>query len=212
MHPQTHWAEMASLLLYKIAAGIGTLAVASGFFLTVDLTKTISLGSILVGALVVVLAGVFTLRNNMRSFWKDLAEQRDAEVTELQKDLKAKEEEMAAFALAQQELRHELKAELDAAKLLLEGERAKTDLSALLSHMNEQHREVVAYLKDTQTNGIALITVALQGMSDRIEAGLTYSRAGQNDQEKLLKQMLEALTDLLARTPKPAAAASKLTP
>jgi Flp pilus assembly pilin Flp len=52
---------------------------------SVSFSNTIGLGSIITAAIVVVAAGVFTLRNNLKSFWKTLAEERGEQVKVLKR-------------------------------------------------------------------------------------------------------------------------------
>src|SRR5215471_475232 len=130
-----------SFLLPKGWIGFATCGAAGGA-LAADLhfSDTITVGSIIVAALVIVLSGLFTLRNNLRSFWHDLAEERMAEIEALQTRLKEREEEIARDREAargelakhteeQRTLRHELKNEIAALNAQLTVAHARTDLS-----------------------------------------------------------------------------------
>src|SRR4051812_33288581 len=86
-----------------LALGIGSLIAQATF------SSTIGLGSIIVGMLVVILWGVFSLRDHRNSGWKDLYEQEREKNTN---HLEEKEVERVA--------RHEVKDELAATRALLE--------------------------------------------------------------------------------------------
>lgn len=101
---------------------------------------TITLGSVVIAAVVAVLGGIFTLRNNLKSFWRDLAEERAEQIKSLEERLKTSTEalveaqinhtkEMASFAEEQREVRHQLKTELATTKGQLEVEKAKHDFT-----------------------------------------------------------------------------------
>ena len=136
---------------------IGFLMVfAGGSALAVDLhfSDTITIGSIIVAALVIVLSGLFTLRNNLRSFWHDLAEERLAEIQSLHAHLAEREQEIERDREAAREtlekqteeqrlIRHELKNEVAALHATLRVEQAKTDLSALMKQLGDQHIEAM---------------------------------------------------------------------
>lgn len=127
----------------------------------IHFSNTITSGSIIVSCFVIVLAGVFTLRNNLRSFWKGLAEERAEQIVSLEEHLKERnaqiealqketKESLMAFAEEQRIVRHELKNQLAAAQASLQVEQAKTDLSALAGQLSslanqlaEQHLEAM---------------------------------------------------------------------
>jgi len=136
---------------YLLAAGIG---IASTFLANVAFSNTITTGALITAALVVVLSGIFTFRNNMRTFWKNLADEREAQIEQLEAHLaeanqKLHEQELkaaadlAAFSDEQRALRHELKNELAAVNATLTVERAKTDLTALMEQLGTQHKEAM---------------------------------------------------------------------
>jgi hypothetical protein len=142
------------LLAPKGLSIFGWVTALLGLIASVQFTNTITVGSILTAALVIVLGGLFTLRNNMRSFWKDLAEERAAKIADLEEDMRqdrataseellAAHDQMAKFAEEQRVIRHELKGEVAALKASLQVERAKTDLTALTQMLGEQHTEAM---------------------------------------------------------------------
>ncbi len=123
-----------------IAAEGGTLYAALKF------GQTVSVTAIVVAAGVVVLGGVFTLRNNMRSFWRDLAEERKVQVEVLEAEVResatkllemqhAASEAALEQAAEQKEIRHALKTENATLVHQLQLEQAKHDLSAVTERL-----------------------------------------------------------------------------
>ena len=132
--------------------GVGTLGVGSGLAV-LQFGETISVTAIIVAALVVVLGGIFTLRNNMRSFWRDLAEERKAQNEQLEEEVREKQNElldlerrhnaeMLAFSEEQREIRHGLKTRLAEMGHQLDLERAKHDMSGVTERLG--HLETLA--------------------------------------------------------------------
>jgi glutaminase len=128
--------------------------VISGLVATIHFSDTVTIGSIIVASLVVIAGGVFSFRNNMRTFWRNLAEERAEQIKVLEEHARQREEHMlelqeqnhaqlAETAEQQGLLRHELKNELAAVKALLAVEHSKTDLSALLDLLARQHDEAM---------------------------------------------------------------------
>lgn len=91
--------------------------------------------SIVTASAIVVLGGLFTLRNNLKTFWKERAEELDAKVKVLEEHAEQKLQERAQFAEEQRELRHKLKNELATAQAQLEVERAKHDMTAVYTRL-----------------------------------------------------------------------------
>lgn len=114
------------LLVPKTKAAIVAWVLAVG---SVSYSDTIGLGSIIVTAVVIIAAGLFTLRNNLKTFWKNLAEERGTQVIELEKHLKDATAERAAFEGEQREIRHQLKNELAAVRAQLAVETQNRDLT-----------------------------------------------------------------------------------
>jgi Flp pilus assembly pilin Flp len=137
------------LLIPKAPVGITTVAGVIGSGLAgVTFSNTIGLGSIVTAAVIVIVAGVFTLRNNLKSFWKELAEERGEQVKVLEEKLAETHEqlveaqishtqEMAAFAEEQREVRHQLKNELAVVNGQLKVEQAKHDLSVVIARLDQ---------------------------------------------------------------------------
>lgn len=89
------------------------------------------MGVIVAAAGVIVAATVayFTIRNLQRSYWRNLVDERDAEITELKRLAEQNLAERARFAEEQREARHALKNEVATLRAQLEVEAAKHDLS-----------------------------------------------------------------------------------
>jgi sensor histidine kinase YesM len=137
--------------------------VGSGLVGAVRFSDTITIGSIVVASMVVVAGGIFTFRNNMRTFWRNLAEERQEQIKVLEEHAREREEHMlelqeqyhaqlAETAEQQRLLRHELKNELVSVKALLAVEHSKTDLSALLDLLARQHDEAMQRMNTGMEN------------------------------------------------------------
>jgi flagellar basal body-associated protein FliL len=152
------------LLLPKGWSGaLASFGVVTGLVGTVRFSDTITIGSIVVASLVVVAGGIFSFRNNMRTFWRNLAEERqeqikvledhaherEAQVLELQEQYHV---QLAEAAEQQRLLRHDLKSELASVKALLALEHSKTDLSALLDLLARQHDESMLRMETGMEN------------------------------------------------------------
>jgi sensor histidine kinase YesM len=137
--------------------------VISGLIGTFHFADTLTIGSIVVAAAVIVAGGIFTFRNNMRTFWRNLAEERAEQIKVLEEHAHDRENqvldlqeqyhtELANAAEQQRLLRHELKNELASVKALLAVEHAKTDLSSLLDLLARQHDEAMQKMKTGMEN------------------------------------------------------------
>ncbi len=105
------------------------------------------------GAVVVLTGAYFALRNNLKTYWKELAGERAAEIRDLEHRLTEKAEELIVLQAAhaaemltladeQREVRHELKASLAAAQHALTLEMGKHDLSAVVAKLDALHRRL----------------------------------------------------------------------
>jgi hypothetical protein len=169
------------LLLPRLpVSGSAVAAILASAFYSAHLNDVVGLGSILVAAVVVIVAGVFTLRNNLKSFWKTLAEERGEQVKVLEAELRTKAQElldaqvhhteqMAAFAEEQREVRHQLKTDLATLRGQLTVEQAKHDLSTVIGRLDsldetligrERFGELVTAI-DSQSGLLAEIRDAL---------------------------------------------------
>lgn len=133
------------MILVPRLFGVGTIGVGSGVAV-LQFGETVSVTAIIVAALVVVLGGIFTLRNNMRSFWRDLAEERKAQNDQLEEEVREKQNELLELerrhnadllkvSEEQREIRHGLKTKLADMGHQLDLERAKHDLSAVTERL-----------------------------------------------------------------------------
>jgi hypothetical protein len=171
------------LLIPKGWAGVLTISgVTYGLISTIHFSDTITVGSIIVASLVVIAGGIFTFRNNMRTFWRNLAEERqeqirvledhglekDAKIAALQEHAKA---EFAKTADEQRAIRHELKNQIAELTATLRVEREKTDLTALVEQLAVQHREAM----DRMDEGLRRQTQIL----DILEATVASTEGGQ---------------------------------
>lgn len=129
----------------------GVLAVAKGTF---DL---IQVSAIVVGLLVVAVAGIFTIRSNVAKIWREQAEGEKARnqdlaaqiaeltiahakaATELRASCQEQLAQVQAEANEQRELKHKALTDLAAANM-------KTDLTGLIAALGDQHREVISRL------------------------------------------------------------------
>jgi uncharacterized protein YoxC len=167
------------------AAGI---ALPAGAIAVVHFGQTISVTAIIVAAAVVVLGGVFTLRNNMRSFWRDLAEERKEQIAQLEDEVRVKgteqlemerrhNAEMLKVSDEQREIRHALKTKLAEMGHLLDIEKAKHDLTAVTEHLDSLDRlalsrgEMFDRLDRTVTENATQISQLLQLMTAKTEGG-----------------------------------------
>ncbi len=147
------------LLIPRGWAGMLTLGgVGWGLVSTVRFSDTVTVGSIIVASMVIVAGGVITFRNNMRTFWRNLAEERAEQIKVLEEHARERElhlahmqeqwkAELAKTVEEQREVRHELKAQLAAAVANLRVEQAKTDLSAVLEESAKHHKEAMANME-----------------------------------------------------------------
>jgi septal ring factor EnvC (AmiA/AmiB activator) len=120
-----------------IPKGWGVVAVGgSGAAAGLTFHDTVSLGSVVIALALVIAAGIFSLRNNLKSFWKNLAEERGEQVKQLEREIHEKIAEMGEFAEEQRGLRHQLKNELATSYAALEIERAKHDMSSVFERLD----------------------------------------------------------------------------
>jgi ABC-type multidrug transport system fused ATPase/permease subunit len=148
------------LLIPKGWAGLLIATGALGSLLaSIDFTSTVTLGSVLTAAVVVIASGIFSFRNNMKSFWRNLAVERQEEIKVLTEKLSESEEryrelqtqsreEAMRIAEEQRSVRHDLKGQLAAVNKLLEAEHAKTDLSALMEQLSTQHHDAMQRMEE----------------------------------------------------------------
>lgn len=101
-------------------------------------TDLFTIGGVIVavgGLVVAAIVGYFTIRNLQRSYWRNLVDERDAEILEMKRLDEEKLQERAAFAEEQRELRHRLKGEIANLQGQLQLERAKSDLTVVFAQI-----------------------------------------------------------------------------
>lgn len=103
---------------------LATAVVSGGVLTAINISHTVTLGSLIVAALVVAAAGFFTIRTNVAKTWQNNyeAEKVRAEVAEQD-------------AREQRELKHNCISERGALQLLLDHERKRPDLTELSEQM-----------------------------------------------------------------------------
>jgi hypothetical protein len=147
-----------------VIAQIGVLVT---FFAAATFSNTFTTGSAIVAVLAVVLFGIFTFRDKRTAGWKDLyALERE------------KNENLMTERENERVLRHSIKDELAATKLLLEVERNKPDLSVVL----DQQR--------------VLWTDATRNLTTLITGLVATQKAMQETQVEMLTILLETRTQL----------------
>lgn len=151
--------EHMNALLVLTHRTLGHLAIgltaSLGLFTAIDFNHTITLGSILIGFVIVVVGGIFTIRSKIASVWREEAEGERAAKQRLEHELAEEKASRAKFDREQQELRHELKDELAGCKAQLKAMEARTDLSAALEAIREMNQKtadaVVEAMKSTSS-------------------------------------------------------------
>lgn len=147
----------ASLVAPTLKSLFYWLSGVSGIGLVASYSSTVTLGSILTAAAVIVVGGIFTLRNNLKTFWKERSFELEEKIRVLEEHAEQKLEERAEFAEQQREERHALKTELAEvrAKLLLE--EAKRDLTGVFGRFDALEGSI-----DRQTGVLAEILAQLR--------------------------------------------------
>lgn len=145
------WAKIA--LGAPVAGVIALLAEA-------QFNNTITTGSIIIGAIVLFGAGLFTIKSHVASDWRQEAEAQHARADRLQ-------EESNAQTIEQQKMRHDLKEELATARAEILLLQTKTDLSAHEEMATQRNKAIVAAL-DAIIARLDLGTEAMKQIADRV--------------------------------------------
>jgi hypothetical protein len=130
-------------LIHKMIGHLAIVMVGAGVFAAIDFSRTITLGSVLLGIIVLVVAAMFTIRSKIATIWREEAEGERARVARLEEQIAEEKEDRANFELAQQEIRHDLKDELAACKAQLKAMEARTDLTVALREIREMNENTV---------------------------------------------------------------------
>lgn len=178
----------------------GILLVIEPVLAAASFSNTITLGSIVLGVIVLIIAGVFTIRSNVAKIWREEAEGQRQKAERLAAELAgtklAAVEEKRVFEAEQQEIRHALKDELAGVKAQLAVEQAKPDLSALMQRLADQHEETINTLALEARAAVAEASVQTRhvaGVVDEVH-GLVNSR-----KEALEQQVKELQADMRER-------------
>ena len=131
------------LLIHKTLGHAAIILISAGVFTAIDFTHTISLGSIMLGFLLIVGAGVVTVRSKIAAIWREEAEGERAAKERAQEELADTRADRAQFEREQQELRHELKNQVAATTAQLKVLEAKTDLTLALESIRQMNEETV---------------------------------------------------------------------
>lgn len=144
-----------------VRAAIAGIAGIGSFFAQATFTSTIGLGSLIVGMLVVILFGVFSLRDRKNAGWKDRYEQEQATA----KQEREKADGLAERLEEERVIRHDIKDELATAKAQLLVEQAKPNLNEILEQQRILWTETLGPLtitlkamQATQVQMLALLT------------------------------------------------------
>lgn len=119
---------------------------AGGAVAAVDFRDEITVGSIIIGAVVIVIAGLFTIRAKIANVWREEAEGERAAKERVKTNLIAERADRAEFEKTQQELRHELKNEVVGLRTQLEVMEARTDLTAALESIQAMNEQTVVLI------------------------------------------------------------------
>lgn len=119
---------------YKMLGHFAIITAAVGGLLadSIDFRNQITLGSVVVGVLILVVAGMITVRSKIATIWREEAEGERAAKERLQEELNEAHTERLAFEKEQQEIRHELKDKISELNAIIKVMEAKTDLTSVL--------------------------------------------------------------------------------
>lgn len=133
-----HSPEVSNALLIVVHKTLGHwigLLAAVGVFADINFQERLTLGSIITSVIIIVIAGVFTIRARIATIWREEAEGERAAKERLQEELAAAHAERAEFEKTQAELRHELKNQIVALQAQLQVLEAKTDLTGAVERI-----------------------------------------------------------------------------
>lgn len=142
-------------LAYRMLGHFAFITTGAGLFVTVDFSHTITLGSLLIGGMVLVMAGVYTVRSKIATIWREEAEGERAAKERCHEELLQERTSRAEFEKQQQELRHDLKNELAGVRAQLQVMEAKTDLTTALDAIRQMNESSVTAISAAVTAGIS---------------------------------------------------------
>lgn len=148
-------AQLLPLVHRMLGHSINLLA-GVGVFTTIDFTHQVTLGSVILTAFIVAIAGVFTVRSKIANIWREEAEGERAAKERLQEELTLERADRAAFEKEQQELRHDLKDKIAGLASQLKVMEAKTDLTAALDAIKQMNEHTTGVIADAMARGSEL--------------------------------------------------------
>jgi hypothetical protein len=121
-------------LIYKMSGHFTLFSMLAGGVIATDINfrDQVTLGSIIVSVIVVLSAGMITIRSKIANIWREEAEGERAAKERLQEELNQCKLSFSEFENSQQLLRHDLKDKIAELKTQLKVMEAKTDLSSAM--------------------------------------------------------------------------------
>lgn len=147
-------------LIHKMLGHAIGLFTAGGAVAAVDFRNQVTLGSVIVAGIVLVVAGLFTIRSKIASVWREEAEGEKAKASRLEEELEAERASRVEYEKEQTEIRHELRAEIADLGAQLKVMEARTDLSAAIDAIRDVNATVVGAVT-------ASVSESLRGSRDR---------------------------------------------
>jgi hypothetical protein len=131
-------------LIYRTLGHTAGLVGVAGGVAVVDFTDKITLGSIITTVVLVIIAGVFTLRAKIATIWREEAEGERAAKERCHEELLEERSNRLEFDRQQQELRHDLKGEIATLQAQLHVMETKTDLTSALAAIEQMNQAAVS--------------------------------------------------------------------
>lgn len=149
-------------LVYKSIGHFAFVSGIMGVILATDVNfrSQITLGSVIVGVLILVFAGTITVRSKIANIWREEAEGERAAKERLQEELTAEKLARTQFEKEQQEIRHDLKDKIAGYKAQIQVLEAKTDLTVAL--------DAIRAVSITQTEGHHRTHQLLEAIRDKM--------------------------------------------
>lgn len=170
------------LILLALTPFQGVLILAVSFesvLAQTNFSGTVTLGSILLGIIVLVVAAMFTIRSNVAAVWRQEAEGWKAAAEREQEKREAALLEHAEQLEAERVVRHQLKDELATVNALLLVEKAKPDVSALVELSKENYanamRDISSMVEGIISTQAQMLTV-LDGLSALVDRSLNHKK------------------------------------
>jgi len=125
--------------LYKGLGHLGFLTASMGGILAVDINfnDQITLGTIILSGIVIIVAGIFTIRSKVASSWHDAFTAEQTLRIQAEADLSKEKLSRLEFEASQQRLRHDLKNDLATRDLQIKALESKTDLTTAMDAIKD---------------------------------------------------------------------------